>query len=51
MVGAQDVLEGGQVMRMGATENGRRDRGPEGIVWAWGHMGQSWDVCEGSGYV
>jgi len=31
----------------GAVEDGRHDRGPEGMGWGWGRMGQGWDTCEG----
>ena len=47
MVGARDVSEGSQVTWMGAVEDGRRDRGPEGMGWGWGHVGWGWDACEG----
>ena len=49
MVGAQDMSEGGWVMWMGVVEDGRGDRGPEGMGWEWGCMGWGWDVCEGVG--
>ena len=30
-------------------KDGRRDRGPEGMGWAWGRMGRGRDACEGVG--
>ena len=29
---------GAQVVLMGAMEDGRHDRGPEGMGWAWGRV-------------
>ena len=29
-----------EVMRMGAVEDGRHNRGPEGMGWGWGRVGQ-----------
>ena len=49
VVGARDVLEGSQVAWMGAVEDGRHDRGPEGMDWGWGCVGWGWDACEGVG--
>ena len=49
MVGARDTSEGSQVAWMGAGEDGRRDRVPEGMGWGWGCVGWGRDVCEGVG--
>ena len=47
VVGARDVLVGAQVTWMGAVEDGRCERGPVGMGWGWGCVGQGWDTCEG----
>ena len=49
VVGARDALVGRQVMQMGAMEDGRCERGPEGMGWGQGCVGWGWDVCEGVG--
>ena len=49
VVGARDPSEGSRVVRMGSVEDGRRDRGPEGMGWGWGRVGWGRDACEGVG--
>ena len=44
MVGARDASEGGPVTWMGAVEDGRRERGPEGMGWGLGRVGWARDV-------
>ena len=49
MVGARDASEGSRVVRMGAVEDGRHNRGLEGMGWGWGRVGWGRDACEGVG--
>ena len=44
VVGAPDGSEGGPVTRMGAMEDGRCERGLEGMGWGLGCMGRARDV-------
>ena len=43
------MLVGGQVVWIGAMEDERCNRGPKGMGWGWGHVGQGCDMCEGVG--
>ena len=42
--GGPRCVRGGPVMRMGAVEVGRQERGPEGMGWALGRVGRARDV-------